>query len=169
MQKRLDAPAVVARWLLGGIFVYMGFSKALHPEQFLKLLREYDMVSNPLVLNSMAAALPWFEIFCGLLLLAGVAVRGCSLVLAVMLVCFTLVVLKRALGIADLEHMPFTAVEFDCGCGGGKVHAWRKIVENSLLTLLSVWLVSGRGRRFCARYSLLGQERNQATGNSGAQ
>ena len=35
----------------------------------------------PVLLNSIAAALPWFEVVCGGLLLAGVAVRGSALIL----------------------------------------------------------------------------------------
>ncbi len=153
-QTGLDASAVLARWLLGGFFIYMGFNKALHPEQFLKLLNEYHMVSNPLLLNSLAAALPWFEVFCGLLLLAGVAVRGCSLVLAVMLAGFTLVVLRRAIGIAELHHQPFSTIKFDCGCGNGPEYAVRKLIENSLLILMALWSLAGRGRQLCARYAL---------------
>ena len=61
-----DAAAVLARWWLGGVFIYMGVNKALpHPEYFLKLVRQYDMVTSPLLLNSIAAALPWFEVFAG--------------------------------------------------------------------------------------------------------
>ena len=58
-------------------------------------------------MNSIGAALPWFEVFCGLLLLFGVAVRGSALKLLAMLVPFTLVVLKRALAIAASRASPF--------------------------------------------------------------
>src|SRR5258708_37936418 len=92
----LDFAAVAIRWLLGGVFIYMGAHKALHPEEFLKLVRQYEMVSSPYLLNAIAAALPWFEIFCGFLLVAGVAVRGAALMLVLMLVPFTLLILKRA-------------------------------------------------------------------------
>jgi uncharacterized membrane protein YphA (DoxX/SURF4 family) len=71
-----DIFAVLARWLLGAVFLYMGLNKALHPVEFLKMVRQYDLVQSSLLLNSIAAALPWFEVFCGLLLLAGVAVDG---------------------------------------------------------------------------------------------
>ena len=43
-----EAAAVLARWWLGMVFIYMGLNKALpHPEAFLKLVRQYEMVSNP--------------------------------------------------------------------------------------------------------------------------
>lgn len=157
-EKVRDYGGLLARWLLGGLFVYMGLTKALHPELFLKLVHQYQMVSSPLLLNAIASALPWFEVFCGLLLLAGVAVRGSALILVLMLVPFTVLVLKRALGIAGAEGLPLCAVKFDCGCGTGEVFICRKVLENSLLLLLSCWLITGPGRRLALRYSLMPEE-----------
>jgi|SRR5947207_3327282 len=148
----------LARWILGGLFLYMGLSKALHPEAFLKLVHQYQMVSSPLFLNSIAASLPWFEIFCGVLLLAGVAVRGSAFVVALMLVPFTVLVLKRALGIASAQGLPLCDVKFDCGCGTGEVFICRKVAENCFLLLLSCWLMTGPGRRFALRFSLMPEE-----------
>ena len=150
---------ILSRWLLGALFVYMGFSKALHPEAFLKLLRQYDLTTQPVVLNSIAACLPWFEVFCGLVLLAGVAVRGTALLLVLMLVPFTAVVLHRALGVASLQHIAFCAVRFDCGCGGGEVLICRKLVENAFLILLSLASLGGFGRPLSARFALFQRAR----------
>src|SRR5208283_151190 len=88
----VDILTVLARWLLGAAFLYLGLNKALHPVEFLKLLRQYELVHSSLPLNSIAAALPWFEVFCGLLLLTGVAVRGTAVMLILMLVPFTILV-----------------------------------------------------------------------------
>lgn len=145
---------VLGRWLVGGLFIYMGLNKALHPVEFLKLARQYDLVSNPYLLNGIAAGLPWFEVFCGLLLVAGVAVRGAALMLALMLVPFSLVVLERAWGIAATQGIPFCSVKFDCGCGTGEVVICRKLAENALLLLLSLWLLSGVGRKLALRFRL---------------
>jgi uncharacterized membrane protein YphA (DoxX/SURF4 family) len=150
-----DAAAVLARWWLGCVFIYMGLHKALpHPEYFVELVRQYQMVTSPFLLNCIGAALPWFEVYCGLLLLAGVAVRGAALNLIAMLVPFTLIVLKRALAIAATKGIPLCAVKFDCGCGAGEVFICHKVVENSVLLLLSLWLLTGRGRQLCLRFSL---------------
>ncbi len=154
----LDATAVLARWYLGVTFVYMGLSKALDPVEFLKLLREYEMVTTPWLLNSIAGSLPWFEVFCGLLLLAGVAVRGAVWMLVAMLVPFTLLVLKRALAVASAKAIAFCAVKFDCGCGSGEVFICHKLPENCALILLSCCLLAGWGRQLCLRYSLKGME-----------
>jgi uncharacterized membrane protein YphA (DoxX/SURF4 family) len=153
--RSADIVAALARWVLGGLFVYMGLSKALHPEEFLKLVRQYEMVSHPWLLNSIAGALPWFEAFCGLLLLGGVAVRGTAVMLVVMLVPFTLLVLKRALAIAGAKGLPFCLVKFDCGCGAGEVFICNKLLENSLLIFVACALVAGWGRRLALRFSLL--------------
>jgi uncharacterized membrane protein YphA (DoxX/SURF4 family) len=157
-RNALDLAAVLARGLLGALFLYMGLSKALHPVEFLKLVREYELVQTPLLLNSIAAALPWFEVFCGVLLIAGVAVRGSALMLLLMLVPFTLVVLQRALALQAVLAVSFCAVKFDCGCGTGEVLICRKLVENGVLMLLSGWLLMGRGRHLCARYTLIKSE-----------
>jgi uncharacterized membrane protein YphA (DoxX/SURF4 family) len=153
-KKRLEIIAVVARWFLGGIFIYMGLVKALDPVTFLKLIREYEMVGNSMLLNSIASALPWFEVFCGVLLLTGVAVRGSALVLLGMLIPFTLIVLKRALAIASAEGIFFCAVKFNCGCGGGDVLICQKLVENTGLMLLALFPLVGLGNKWALRFSL---------------
>ena len=90
-----ETVAVLARWTLGLLFLYMGLTKAMHPVEFLKLARQYEMVQSPFLLNSIAAGLPWFEAFCGALLLAGIAVRGTALTLTAVLVPFTWLVWRR--------------------------------------------------------------------------
>jgi uncharacterized membrane protein YphA (DoxX/SURF4 family) len=151
----IDFLGVFARWLLGGVFVYMGLQKVTHPEVFLKLVRQYDIVSSPVLLNSIAAALPWFEVLCGLLLVLGVTVRGAALNLLVMLIPFTLVILRRALAIATEQQLPFSQIKFDCGCGTGEVFIWRKLLENSGLMFLAILLLAGYGKRLCLKYALL--------------
>lgn len=156
-----NTAGVLARWWLGGEFIFMGLHKALpHPEAFVKLVRQYDMVTDPVLLNSIGAALPWFEVYCGVLLLFGVAVRGAALNLIAMLVPFTFVVLKRALALAASTGKPFCEVKFDCGCGAGEVFICQKLVENAVLLLLAAWLLNGWGRQLCLRFSLL-REKNR--------
>src|SRR5436305_5522495 len=94
-RNAFDWFAVLARWALGVLFIYMGMTKAMDPVNFLKLVHQYQLVHNPGLLNFIAVTLPWFEVFCGLLLLAGIAVRGTALMLVLMLVPFTLIILRR--------------------------------------------------------------------------
>jgi uncharacterized membrane protein YphA (DoxX/SURF4 family) len=157
-RRWLDTGAVLARWVLGALFVYMGLKKGLNPRDFLVLVREYHLVSSPLLLNSIASTLPWFETFCGLLLIAGIAVRGTAIMLVTMLIPFTTIVLRRALEIASAQGGPFCMVKFDCGCGAGEVFICHKLWENTGLVLLAFWLIAGFGRKFSLRYSLFGED-----------
>jgi uncharacterized membrane protein YphA (DoxX/SURF4 family) len=150
----IDFITVGARWLLGALFIYTGLEKALDPVTFLKLVRQYDLVNTPFLLNSIAASLPWFEVCCGALLVFGIAVRGTALTLVGVLVPFTAVVWHRALILEAAKLIPFCAVKFDCGCGTGEVFICGKLLENFGLILLSCWLLSGRGRQFAWRYSI---------------
>ena len=152
--KAIDFATVAARWLLGAWFVYLGLAKGLDPVSFLKLVRQYDLVQTPFLLNSIAGALPWFEVFCGLLLLAGIAVRGTALTLTGVLIPFTAVVWRRALVLQSARAIPFCAVKFDCGCGAGEEFICRKLLENAGLILLALWLLAGRGRLLALRYSI---------------
>lgn len=150
-----DLLAAVARWLLAGVFLYLGTAKALHPEAFLKFVRQYGLSGQPLVLNFVAATLPWFEIFCGLLLLAGVAVRGTAVLVLAMLVPFTVLILLRAQELGASGRLPFCAIAFDCGCGTGEVNVCRKLAENTVLACVSAWLAFSHQQRLCLRFSII--------------
>ena len=152
--RALAGAAIAARWILGGLYIWMGLSKAIDPVGFLKLLHQYDLVQTPLLLNLIAATLPWFEAMCGVLLVLGVAVRGTALVSVAMLVPFTWLVLRRALALHAGSDLPFCAIKFDCGCGAGEVLICRKLAENTLLVMLSLGLVFLRQHRLCLRSAL---------------
>ena len=126
----------------------------MDPVDFLKLIRQYDLVDTPFLLNLIASTLPWFEVFCGVLLIGGVAVRGTAAVTLLMQIPFTILVLQRALAIHAETSLPFCAIRFDCGCGAGEVPICFKLIENSLLILLSGLLVAWRNPRFCLRSRL---------------
>jgi putative oxidoreductase len=147
---------VFARTILAAAFLYMGANKVQDPISFLKLVDQYDLTSNSLILNVIAAALPWFEVFCGLLLLTGVAVRGTALVVLCMLLPFSIVVFKRALVMASTHGIAFCSVQFDCGCGGGEIIICRKLMENAGLMLVSIWLIFCPPQKLSLRYSLFG-------------
>lgn len=153
-RRGAEMALLLARLILGGLFLYMGISKSLDPVNFLKLVRQYEMVDSSWLLNLIAATLPWFEAFCGLLLLAGVAVRGSALVAVLMLVPFTGLVLRRALAIQATTAIPFCSIRFDCGCGAGEVYICHKLIENISLILLSVLLLRWPGRQWCLRFQL---------------
>jgi uncharacterized membrane protein YphA (DoxX/SURF4 family) len=131
---------------LGICFVYLGLNKAWNPTDFLKAVHQYGWVDQTLFLTWIAALLPWLEVFCGLLLLVGFWVRGAAFVVFGMLVFFSGIILHRALRIHETTGIDFCEIRFDCGCGNGAVLVCRKLVENALLTALSLALVLSRKR-----------------------
>ena len=157
--RRLDQtglPLLATRLALGGLFIYMGLEKALNPIDFLKMVREYHMVPEhpPIFLNLIAAVLPWLEVWCGLLLVAGVALRGTALLLLAMLVGFTVAVTLRALNIYHAGHLPFCAIKFNCGCGTGEEWICHKIPKNLGLCLLTLLILLSRSGWLCLRRDL---------------
>ena len=149
-----DRFILAARWLLAATFIYSGMAKALQPADFLKLIHEYDLVRAPLLLNLIAATLPWFEVFCGLLLAAGVAVRGTAVVAILMLVPFTGAVWQRALELQGVSGLAFCAIRFDCGCGTGEVAICRKLTENAGLICLATAVALSRDSLWAVRHRL---------------
>jgi uncharacterized membrane protein YphA (DoxX/SURF4 family) len=158
--RRLDesgVPLLVARLVVGGAFIWLGYLKLRDPVAFLKALREYDMFppANPWLMNATVAALPGAEIACGVALLLGVAVRGAALFLLALLAVFTTAIALRASTLAHEGSLALCAVAFDCGCGSGVVNACRKLAGNTGLMLLCLVALASRTQRWCWRGSLL--------------
>lgn len=158
--------SVLARFILGLVFVLLGYLKAGDPVSFLKVLREYALFpeGTPLILNVVAATLPWIEIFCGLLLLLGVAIRGSSLLLFLLLLSFTVAIVWRAMGVQDAEGIAFCDVAFDCGCGSGVERVCRKVPENLGLLLCAVLVFLKVPTRWSLYPTLFGNRGNKQDG-----
>lgn len=169
---------VLTRLILGLVFIWMGLSKTglvnmgvkeaglwdngvvqkalglvdlSDPIDFLKLTNEYKIIPQemPVLLNFTAGVLPWLEIWCGVTIILGVGVRGTAFILFVLLSFFTWMVTERALDIQQAQGVPFCSIEFDCGCGAGVVNICRKLIENGLLWLFTLYLMISRSRRLC--------------------
>ena len=152
--RRIDdsgIPLLVIRLILGGLFIYTGVQKIADPVDFLKEIREYHLVpeSPAIFLNSLAIILPWLEVLCGVLLVAGACVRGSAGLIALMFLGFTPAILLRAMAVHAHEGTPFLQIAFDCGCGTGVVIIWKKLLSNLSLLGLSILVLLSRSRRFC--------------------
>jgi uncharacterized membrane protein YphA (DoxX/SURF4 family) len=139
---------VMARVFLGASFCYLGLVKASDPVAFLKQVRAYELISQPILLNSVAVILPWLEMLCGLLLILGVALRGTALVTLTLLVFFTGAVANRGVALAREQDERLCLIKFDCGCGTGEVFVCNKLAENSLLIGLAALPLIWPAQRF---------------------
>jgi len=101
-KRRRLANAVRPGAVGAGVLFVIWSEKSAESGGILNLVRQYDMVSSPFLLNSIAAALPWFEVFadcCCWLGLPCAEHRGAGR----HAVPFTLLILKRALAVAGLK------------------------------------------------------------------
>jgi uncharacterized membrane protein YphA (DoxX/SURF4 family) len=146
MTKQRLVPGTI-RIILGAWFVYGGVAKALQPVTFLKAVHEYGLPFPFTVLNAIAGWLPWFEIFCGLLLVSGRALRATATVWLGMLLPFSVLILRRALAIRSATEVALCGIRFDCGCGTGEQAVCLKLAENALLIILLFGLFLFGARR----------------------
>ncbi|MEW6672926.1 MAG: MauE/DoxX family redox-associated membrane protein [Thermodesulfobacteriota bacterium] len=111
MKKKVEALIqnvwfeLIARWVLGAVFIYASFHKIIEPAQFAKVIYGYYLFP-PATINLIAIILPFVELFCGLELLLGIYPRSAALVLNLLLMAF----------IAALSINLLRGQEFDCGC-----------------------------------------------------
>lgn len=100
-------PAIytVARWVLGGIFIFAGGTKLVAPETFAVLIGAYGMLPDILVMPA-AILLPAAEVLAGAALLGDV--RGSLFAIAFLLLLF----------MAILGYGLWIGLDVDCGCFG---------------------------------------------------
>jgi len=92
--------------VLGGLFIYAGLQKLLHPYEFAEAVLAYRLLPESLV-GGVAAVLPWLEIAAGLTLAVGLKRRSGLLLLTGLLAAFLVVIfVTMARGL-----------KIDCGCG----------------------------------------------------
>lgn len=95
----------VVRILIGILFIYSGFFKALAPDSFLKSIIQFDIL--PLNLAPyVAIVLPYIEIMLGLFLFVGFRIRSISFIGLILMIAFTI----------GLSVTVARGQSFDCGC-----------------------------------------------------
>ncbi|MBI5382304.1 MAG: DoxX family membrane protein [Opitutae bacterium] len=124
--------ALLIRCALGGVFIYAGLPKALHPAAFLKSIESYQLV--PYALAVLAAAwMPYVELAVGAACVCRIWERGAYALTGAMAAgFFGLHAYAWARGMTD-----------DCGCFGPE-GVWNShpagLVINAVLLAASLWL-----------------------------
>lgn len=88
-----DARARIQRLLrlfLGVLMLWAAISKLVHPADFLDSIHAYQFPLPQFLLRFAAVVLPWVELLCGLLLVAGYWVKPALVLLALLLATFAL-------------------------------------------------------------------------------
>lgn len=148
-----DQVVLVFRLVLAAVFIYAAVQKIGKPLAFADEIRMYRILDIGPPLYIMAITLPWVELLCGLSLLTGILMRGSALILFLFNAVFLVAVSMRTVGIMESEGIGFMSVYFDCGCGFGATHAWKKLLEDAIFFLLSLAILLKPEYRYVLRIS----------------
>jgi uncharacterized membrane protein YphA (DoxX/SURF4 family) len=109
---RNDVLGWLVRVGLGALFVWASADKIMHPDQFAKIVNNYQILPGE-VINIFGITLPWLELLCGLALIAGVLVRPAAAWIGLLLVVFVVAV---SLALSK-------GININCGCFSTSAHA----------------------------------------------
>ena len=90
------------RLTLGIVFIYASIDKIAQPGAFAENIYNYRMLPH-WAINVMALVMPWLELLCGVLIIAGVFMRGSAFMIGLMLGVFIIAIaaaLTRGLDIS---------------------------------------------------------------------
>jgi putative oxidoreductase len=104
------------RLVLAFVFIYASVDKIVHPDKFAVSIYNYRMLPHQTI-NIMAIVMPWLELVCGVLMAAGVLLRGSAFMIGFMLLVF-IIAISSAL---------VRGLDISCGCfsvvGGHRIAA----------------------------------------------
>lgn len=100
--------AVVARLVVGVVWLVAGFAKIGDPESSVRAVRAYQLVPDPLE-RTVGYSLPLLEICLGILLVVGLAQRLAAVASAVLLAGF----------VVGISAAWARGLQIECGCFGG--------------------------------------------------
>lgn len=138
MRRRADAVGLVARLVVGGVWLVAGFKKLPDPAENVRAVRAYRLLPESLV-PVVGHGLPILEILLGVCLVLGLLTRVAALVSGLLLLAF----------IVGISSAWARGLQIECGCFGGgagpSVNATAKypwdIARDVGLLALSAWLV----------------------------
>ena len=108
------------RLFLGGVFIWAGVVKIVSPLGFAQDIANYRLFPQAFSFF-LALMLPWIEVFCGLLVVAGIMHRSSAFFLSGLLVGFLFLIVITLIRGIDVE----------CGCFGNLA---RRVDAKLLLT-----------------------------------
>lgn len=128
----MEVAAVATRFMLASLFLLAAASKLPRRDEFEQAVRKYDVLPGRLA-RPVAQVLPIAELFVGLALTAGAALRVFAAVVAVMLFVFTVAVALALLA----------GRQIDCGCFSSVAPrriTWRTVGRNLVLLAMAIVL-----------------------------
>lgn len=150
---------IVARVIIGGLFILASMHKIVDPADFAMSIRNYLIVPAAWS-NFLALVVPWIELGAGTLLILGIETKPCALLTTGMLGIF----------LGALVYAYSIGLDIDCGCfttaasSAGRVGPYH-LVRDSLLFLISLSILVGdRGEPGFLQAMISVRDRPSATG-----
>jgi uncharacterized membrane protein YphA (DoxX/SURF4 family) len=123
--------ALILRIALGAIFVYAAWTKLREPWAMFAISIDSYQVLPAWAVELTARGLPWFELFLGVLLIAGLLRRPAMLSTSLLLLVFFGLMIRALI----------KGMEIDCGCfGPGDRLSWVTLLRDGALLASSIWL-----------------------------
>lgn len=128
---------LLARLVLGGVWLWAGLAKLPHPQTSISAVRAYQLLPTGLA-ETVGHVLPWLEVVVGACLVLGLLIRFTGVVSGLLLVAFVI----------GMISVWSRGIEIDCGCFGSggpnpdasKQYPW-EIARDVGLLALSLFLV----------------------------
>ena len=142
MKKILNNPYlnIMFRVVLGFIFLTAAVAKLGDLNGFAKEIGNYQIVPD-FLRNLMAITIPWIELVCSLFIISGIRIKSSVTIIGILIIIFNI-----AIFIALLKGL-----NINCGCHTqimAEQVGWRKILENSGLFLLTLFLFFSKNTKF---------------------
>ena len=119
--------ATLCRIAIGALFIYAASSK-FDAIEFAQKVNNYRLLPAALV-NLVAVALPFVELFAGVLLVVGFRVRAGSLTVVGLLCCF----------VFAMGYVWAKGIDVECGCfGKGTKVGFRAVTEDVGMMMLAI-------------------------------
>ena len=138
MRRSWVLVGLLARLVVGGVWVVAGALKVPDPDESVRAVRAYDLLPEAVV-PLVGHALPVVEVLVGACLLVGLLTRGSAIVSALLLTAF----------IVGISSAWARGLQIECGCFGGGAgpaqnatakYPW-EIARDVGLLALSAWLI----------------------------
>ena len=114
--------------MVGIIFVYASIDKIAAPAYFAGIVQNYQILPDSFI-NLVAIILPWCELICGILLVAGIWHRSAALIVFILTFIF----------IVAIGTVIVRGLDIECGCfGSGASANWGRIIEDLFLLAVSL-------------------------------
>lgn len=125
---------LVLRLVLGGVFMLAAMDKVLHPDLLQTVIGNYQLLPAA-ASHYLAMVLPWTELVCGFLLLAGFYEQGATFLISTMLTGFMIAMLSAL----------WRGLDIACGCftltGTAEMVSILRIIEDAVLLLIALYLL----------------------------